>query len=74
MHPTSLQRTENALAAIAAAGEEGRRIFTRVYAETALAAARAADARAASDWLEQFRPWRALVAAHLWASLADSAY
>ena len=32
------------------------------------------DARAASDWLEQFRPWRALVAAHLWASLADSAY
>ena len=48
MHPTSLQRTENALAAIAAAGEEGRRIFTRVYAEAALAAARAADARAAS--------------------------
>ena len=32
------------------------------------------DARAASDWLEQFKPWRALVAAHLWASLADSAY
>lgn len=32
------------------------------------------DARAACDWLEQFKPWRALVAAHLWASLADSSY
>ena len=32
------------------------------------------DARAASDWLEQFKPWRALVAAHLWASLADQSY
>ena len=32
------------------------------------------DARAASDWLEQFKPWRALVAAHLWASLADKSY
>ena len=32
------------------------------------------DARFASDWLEQFKPWRALVAAHLWASLSDSAY
>ncbi len=32
------------------------------------------DARAASAWLAQFKPWRALVAAHLWASLADSAY
>ncbi len=48
MPPTSLQRTENALAAIAAAGDEGRRIFTRVYTQAALAAARAADARAAS--------------------------
>lgn len=32
------------------------------------------EARAASDWLEQFKPWRALVAAHLWASLADKSY
>ena len=32
------------------------------------------DARAASDWLAQFKPWRALVAAHLWASLADKSY
>jgi DNA-3-methyladenine glycosylase II len=32
------------------------------------------DAAAARIWLEQFRPWRALVAAHLWASLADTAY
>ncbi|GGH48627.1 hypothetical protein GCM10010975_00370 [Comamonas phosphati] len=29
---------------------------------------------AARIWLEQFKPWRALVAAHLWASLADTAY
>lgn len=32
------------------------------------------DAAAARIWLEQFKPWRALVAAHLWASLADTAY
>ena len=32
------------------------------------------DARAANDWLAQFKPWRALVAAHLWASLADKSY
>jgi DNA-3-methyladenine glycosylase II len=32
------------------------------------------DAAAARIWLEQFRPWRALVAAHLWASLAATAY
>ncbi|MDR3066183.1 MULTISPECIES: DNA-3-methyladenine glycosylase 2 [Comamonas] len=32
------------------------------------------DACAARDWLDQFKPWRALVAAHLWASLSDSAY
>ena len=32
------------------------------------------DARFVSDWLEQFKPQRALVAAHLWASLADKAY
>lgn len=44
---TSSQRLEAALAAIEQAGEEGRRIFTRVYAEEARAAARAADERAA---------------------------
>ena len=44
---TSTQRTEQALAAIAAAGDEGRRIFTCTYADAALEAARAADARAA---------------------------
>ncbi len=46
-HDSSTRRTERALAAIAAAGDEGRRIFTRVYADTALQAARAADERAA---------------------------
>ncbi|GAB1385575.1 amidase [Melaminivora sp.] len=45
---TSTERTERALAAIEAAGDEGRRIFTRVYAEAALQAAQAADQRAAS--------------------------
>lgn len=45
---TSTQKLEAALAAIAAAGDEGRRIFTRVYANEARAAAEAADARAAS--------------------------
>ena len=28
------------------------------------------DERWAAEWLAQFAPWRALVAAHLWASLA----
>ncbi len=42
-----LQRTETALAAISAAGDEGARIFTHVYSAAALAAAQAADARAA---------------------------
>ena len=28
----------------------------------------------AAQWLAGFAPWRALVAAHLWASLADGAY
>ena len=32
------------------------------------------DAAQTRLWLEQFKPWRALVAAHLWASLADTAY
>lgn len=45
---TALQRTQQALQAIAEAGAEGMRIFTRVYADAALAAAQAADARAAT--------------------------
>lgn len=32
------------------------------------------DAMQARIWLDQFRPFRALVAAHLWASLSDVAY
>ena len=32
------------------------------------------DAAAARIWLDQFQPWRALVAAHLWASLSDKSY
>ena len=47
MTSSSTQRTQQALAAIQAAGDEGRRIFTRVYADAALQAARAADERAA---------------------------
>jgi aspartyl-tRNA(Asn)/glutamyl-tRNA(Gln) amidotransferase subunit A len=47
MTSSSTQRTRQALAAIEAAGDEGRRIFTRVYADAALQAAEAADARAA---------------------------
>lgn len=46
-HSNCTERTERALAAIEAAGDEGRRIFTRVYTGAALAAARAADERAA---------------------------
>lgn len=42
---TSTQRLERTLAAIAEAGEEGRRIFTRLYEADARAAATAADAR-----------------------------
>lgn len=30
--------------------------------------------RQTRDWLAQFAPWRALVAAHLWASLSSTAY
>jgi aspartyl-tRNA(Asn)/glutamyl-tRNA(Gln) amidotransferase subunit A len=45
---TSTQKLETALTAIAAAGDEGRRIFTRLYADQARAAARAADQRAAA--------------------------
>lgn len=43
---TSEERLDAALAAIAAAGDEGPRIFTRLYAHDAHAAARAADQRA----------------------------
>jgi aspartyl-tRNA(Asn)/glutamyl-tRNA(Gln) amidotransferase subunit A len=43
---TSEQRLDAALAAIAAAGDEGPRIFTRLYADQARAAAQAADQRA----------------------------
>lgn len=32
------------------------------------------DAAAARIWLDQFQPFRALVAAHLWASLSDQSY
>ena len=46
MQSNSVQRTEHTLAAIREAGDEGRRIFTRVYEDAALAAARAADERA----------------------------
>ncbi len=47
MSNRSVERTEQALAAIEAAGDEGRRIFTKVYADAAREAARAADERAA---------------------------
>lgn len=45
---TSVERTQQALRAIADAGDEGARIFTQVYDAPALAAAAAADARAAA--------------------------
>jgi len=45
MNNTSTQKLEAALAAITAAGDEGARIFTRVYADTARTAAQAADRR-----------------------------
>ena len=48
MQMNSVQRTEQTLAAIHDAGDEGRRIFTRVYDEAALAAARASVDRAKS--------------------------
>ena len=43
---SSTSKLEHALAAIEADGDEGRRIFTRVYADSAREAAQAADARA----------------------------
>lgn len=46
MSMTAVHRTQAALQAIADAGVEGQRIFTKVYTDTALAAAQAADARA----------------------------
>lgn len=42
----AIQRLETALAAITAAGDEGRHIFTRVYTDSARTAAHAADRRA----------------------------
>ncbi len=47
MSQTCVQRTQTALQKIAAAGDEGARIFTKVYTESAHAEAVAADARAA---------------------------
>ncbi len=32
------------------------------------------DAKQAERWLREFAPWRALVAAHLWASLSSTAF
>ncbi len=43
---TATEKLEAALALITGAGDEGRRIFTRLYPEAARAAARAADLRA----------------------------
>ncbi|WP_423454655.1 amidase [Ottowia sp. VDI28] len=48
MQTSSVQRAEQTLTSIQEAGEEGRRIFTQVYEQSALAAARAADERAKS--------------------------
>lgn len=45
MQKSSVARAEQTLAAIQDAGDEGRRIFTQVYEQSALAAARAADER-----------------------------
>ena len=49
MIQTALARTQKALHTISEAGAEGTRIFTQIYADTALAAAQAADARAAAS-------------------------
>lgn len=43
-----LDRLEPLLAALDAAGDEGRRVYTRLYADEARAAARASDARVAA--------------------------
>lgn len=48
MTMTAVERTAKALRAIAEAGAEGARIFTKVYTDPALAQAAAADARAAA--------------------------
>lgn len=48
MNSNSVSRTEKILSSIQSAGEEGRRIFTQIYAEAALNAAKAADDRAAN--------------------------
>lgn len=47
MSQTCVQRTHASLQKIAASGDEGARIFTKVYTESATAEAVAADARAA---------------------------
>lgn len=47
MSQTCVERTQAALQKIAAAGEEGARIFTKVYTKSAMAQAIAADERAA---------------------------
>lgn len=48
MSTKATERTEQTLHAIAQAGDEGLRIFTKVYAKSALNEAHAADARAAA--------------------------
>jgi aspartyl-tRNA(Asn)/glutamyl-tRNA(Gln) amidotransferase subunit A len=45
---SAITRVDTALAAISAAGDEGARIFTRLYADSARSAAQAADRRAAA--------------------------
>lgn len=48
-----------------------RRALARLLGrETGRETGRDVDARETQAWLEAFRPWRALAAAHLWASLS----
>ncbi|RZJ26778.1 MAG: amidase [Haliea sp.] len=47
-HLPAIERLDAALAAITAAGDEGSRIFTRLYADSARTAAQAADRRIAA--------------------------
>lgn len=49
MTTSCVQRTQQALRTIADAGDEGARIFTKLYPDSALAEAIAADARADAD-------------------------
>jgi len=46
IHRPAIERLESALASITAAGDEGARIFTHVYADAARTAAQASDRRA----------------------------